>query len=113
MFRDINNGNMAYYRTKIWFNLARFSLEEISSNLRKSYLSFKEICETGSESPEYGTNMRLLSQRYRIHSIISARRTIPDSHNKCEPGLTFRIVAIETLCAKRNLNMGINIRIQA
>ena len=32
---------------------------------------------------------------------------IPNSHNKCEPGLTFRIVAIETLGAKRNLNMGI------
>ena len=38
---------------------------------------------------------------------------IPDSQNKCEPGLTFKILAIETLGAKRNLNMGINIHIQA
>ena len=54
MFRDIYNGNMTYYRTKKWFNLAGFSFKEISSNLRKSCLSFKEMCEIGSESPGLG-----------------------------------------------------------
>ena len=53
MFRDINNGDMAYYHTRKWFNLAGFSFKEISSNIRKFYLSFKEICEIGSESPAY------------------------------------------------------------
>ena len=53
MFRDINNGNMAYYRTKKGLIFARFSFKEISSNLRKSYLSFKEMCEIGSESPDH------------------------------------------------------------
>ena len=51
MFRDINNGDMAYYHTRKRFNLAGFSFKEISSNLRKFYLSFKEMCEIGSESP--------------------------------------------------------------
>ena len=51
MFRDINNGNMAYYHTRKRFNLAGFSFKEISSNLRKFYSSFKEMCEIGSESP--------------------------------------------------------------
>ena len=41
---------------KQWFNLAGSiavsGFKEILSNLRKSYLSFKEMCETGSESPE-------------------------------------------------------------
>ena len=40
---------------KQWFNLAGSiavsGFKEILSNLRKSYLSFKEMCETGSESP--------------------------------------------------------------
>ena len=35
---------------------------------------------------KYGTNIRLLLQRYRIHSITSARRSHPDSYDKCEPG---------------------------
>ena len=52
MFRDINNGDMAYYHTRKWFNLAGFSFKEISSNLRTFYLSFKEMCEIGSESPD-------------------------------------------------------------
>ena len=39
------------YHTRKWFNLAGFSFKEISSNLRKFYLSFKEMCEIGSESP--------------------------------------------------------------
>ena len=33
------------------FNLAGYSFKEILSNLRKFYLSFKEMCEIGSESP--------------------------------------------------------------
>ena len=41
---------------KQWFNLAGSiavsGFKEILSNLRKSYLSFKEMCETGSESPD-------------------------------------------------------------
>ena len=40
---------------KKWFNLAGSidvsSFKEILSNLRKFYLSFKEMCEIGSESP--------------------------------------------------------------
>ena len=40
---------------KQWFNVAGSiavsSFKEILSNLRKSYLNFKEMCETGSESP--------------------------------------------------------------
>ena len=51
---------------KQWFNLAGSiagsiavsSFKEILSNLRKSYLSFKEMCETGSESP--GPKSRLM-----------------------------------------------------
>ena len=34
------------------FNLAGSSFKEILSNLRKFYLSFKVMCEIGSESPE-------------------------------------------------------------
>ena len=60
MFRDINNGNMAYYHTRKWFNLAGFSFKEISSNLRKFYISFKEICEVGSESPGSSRHLQLL-----------------------------------------------------
>ena len=59
MFRDINNGDMAYYHTRKWFNLAGFSFKEISSNLRKFYLSFKEMCEIGSESPDTQSNKHL------------------------------------------------------
>ena len=44
MFRDINNGDMAIITHGL-------SFKEISSNLRKFYLSFKEMCEIGSESP--------------------------------------------------------------
>ena len=51
MLGDINNGDMAYYCTKKCFNLAGSSFKEISSNLRKFYLSFKEMCEMGSENP--------------------------------------------------------------
>ena len=51
MFRDINNGDMAYYHTRKLCNLAGFGFKEISSNLRKFYLSFKEMCEIGSVSP--------------------------------------------------------------
>ena len=44
--------------TKKRFNLASSiavsSFKEILSNLRKSYLSFKEMCEIGSES--HGVN---------------------------------------------------------
>ena len=35
------------------FNLACSSFKEILSNLRKFCLSFKKMCEIGSESPEY------------------------------------------------------------
>ena len=60
MFRDINNGDMAYYRTRKWFNHAGFSFKEISSNLRKFYLSFKEMCEIGSESPAANELLKFL-----------------------------------------------------
>ena len=52
MLGDINNGDMTYYCTKKKrFNLAGSSFKEILPNLRKFYLSFKEMCEIGSESP--------------------------------------------------------------
>ena len=40
------------------FNLAGFSFKELSSNLRKFYISFKEMCEIGSESPEHDTSVQ-------------------------------------------------------
>ena len=35
------------------FNLAGSSYKEILSNLKKFFLSFKEMCEIGSESPDH------------------------------------------------------------
>ena len=61
MFGDINNGDMAYYCTKKCFNLAGSSFKEISSNLRQFYLSFKEMCEMGSENHRYSRS-RLLTR---------------------------------------------------
>ena len=68
MLGDINNGNMACYCTKKRFNLAGSiavsSFKEILSSLRKSYLSFKEMCEIGSESPAWTTHCIRPNEKY-------------------------------------------------
>ena len=69
---------MATWRNskKTRFNLASSiavsSFKEIISNLRKFYLSFKEMCEIGSESPgtkqQYGCYLLSFDQTWERRS---------------------------------------------
>ena len=58
---------------KKWFNLAGSiavsSFKEILLNLRKFYLSFKEMCEIGSESPgqQFELSCRLNKNIYKAY----------------------------------------------